>query len=323
MVSQRDIPVGTADPDVLIFDLDDPEDHYAHSTSCSFCIRPTEITTASLKNILKVGIEFRAIQVYTGTVKLDNVTVGGLERPSVNRNRGFVRRDKASLVLNGQAYRFTGNNVYYLLYKSHYMIDDVFETMQRNGMQVVRTWGFSDGKALYAGDGDGVANGNEGCALQPEPRLYYEPTWVKMDYVIQSAGEHGIRLILPLVNHWSDLDVEGGRNGFGGMGQYLEWCGVARYDCGGRLINKAAFITDPCAKQLYKDYIHYTLNRENSLTHIHYKDDPTILAWELANEPRCQPFDGCPGYDTIYDWASGNERLRQEPGHKPSCGPGR
>lgn len=29
------------------------------------------------------------------------------------------------------------------------------------------------------------------------------------------------------------------------------------------------------------------LTRKNHLTGVLYKDDPTILAWELINEPRC------------------------------------
>lgn len=34
-------------------------------------------------------------------------------------------------------------------------------------------------------------------------------------------------------------------------------------------------------------FLQTVLNRYNSFTRIHYKDDPTIMAWELMNEPRC------------------------------------
>lgn len=38
---------------------------------------------------------------------------------------------------------------------------------------------------------------------------------------------------------------------------------------------------------IYALFWQTVLNRYNSFTGIHYKDDPTIMAWELMNEPRC------------------------------------
>lgn len=47
----------------------------------------------------------------------------------------------------------------------------------------------------------------------------------------------------------------------------------------------------------YKKYIYDLINRVNTITGLHYYDDPAIMAWELANEPRPS------GYLTsFYNW---------------------
>lgn len=67
---------------------------------------------------------------------------------------------------------------------------------------MLHTWGFSDGTAPYAEDSTpGIGDGNEGNAFQPEPGLYFEPMFTNFDYVIKSAGERCIRLIIALINH--------------------------------------------------------------------------------------------------------------------------
>jgi len=58
------------------------------------------------------------------------------------------------------------------------------------------------------------------------------------------------------------------------------------------------FIEEEC-KTMYKNYVSYFLNRVNTITGVRYKDDPTILMWELINEPRC-PSDRTG--DTLYAW---------------------
>ncbi|OAV84831.1 hypothetical protein PTTG_31021, partial [Puccinia triticina 1-1 BBBD Race 1] len=39
----------------------------------------------------------------------------------------------------------------------------------------------------------------------------------------------------------------------------------------------------------FKDHIKTVINRVNTVTGVTYKDDPTIMTWELSNEPQDPP----------------------------------
>ena len=306
----ENIPVGGKVVNEITFNLDHPDHFYdqpKNSPPESF-LTFDDIHSGSLKNILKVGIQLYANQPYSGKIFLDNMTIGGTEKQHqfTNLNKGFVVRNKAGFECSGIPFRFAGANNYYLFYKSHYMIDDIMKTMKENNINVLRTWGFADGKAKYSKDNDNLTpNGNEGSSFQPEPGLFYEPAFKNFDYVVKTAGEHGIRLIIPLVNYWSDIDTISGQNAYGGMAQYLEWCGISPEYENGEIINKDMFYSNECAKNYYKAYIKYMLDRVNTLTGIAYKNDPTILAWELANEPRCHYThkEYC-SQNEVYQWVS-------------------
>ena len=58
-------------------------------------------------------------------------------------------------------------------------------------------------------------------------------------------------------------------------------------------------------KNTYRNYVEHLLLRANTRTGRQYRDEPGILAWELANEPRCVDAAGNPlsdGIDTLLNW---------------------
>src|SRR4029079_1831033 len=61
---------------------------------------------------------------------------------------------------------------------------------------------------------------------------------------------------------------------WGGIAEFAEWRGKARDD----------FFTDPQIKEDYKNLVKLVLNRVSTRTGVRYKDDKSVLAWELGNE---------------------------------------
>ena len=209
---------------------------------------------------------------------------------------GFVQAHGQRLVLDGRTYEFAGTNQYYLGYKSRTMVDAMLDDAATAGFDVVRTWGFRD---YQNPDGSGSVHtgGNEGVWYQAwdaeagRPVVNGGPDGLeRLDYVVAAAAERGLRLVIPFTNNWSD---------FGGIDQYVRWAGEDTH---------GAFYTDGRIRGWYRDWVSTLLNRVNTITGVAYKDDPTIMAWELANEPRCvgsgtYPRGEC-DVDTITTWAA-------------------
>ncbi|EIE19597.1 glycoside hydrolase [Coccomyxa subellipsoidea C-169] len=92
------------------------------------------------------------------------------------------------------------------------------------------------------------ADGSQWNAIQPSLGILDERVLSGgLDYVVAMACSHNMRLVLTLTNYLT---------AFGGM-----------------------------QTNAFKDYVKAILTRRNSITGVLYKDDPTIMAWDLANEP--------------------------------------
>ncbi|MBH0128819.1 cellulase family glycosylhydrolase [Salinibacterium sp. NK8237] len=186
----------------------------------------------------------------------------------------FVRANGTELVFQGEPFEFAGANNYYLGHKSESTVVALLDDAEEAGLTVIRTWGFQD----Y-----GDTNGS-GVAPDDFEDVWYQ-VWddatgapvvntgatglEKLDFVVAEAAARDIKLVIPFTNNW---------NAYGGMDQYVQWAGLDEH---------ADFYTDERIRDWYKDWVSTLLNRTNTITGIQYKDDPTILAWELANEPSC------------------------------------
>jgi mannan endo-1,4-beta-mannosidase len=117
-----------------------------------------------------------------------------------------------------------------------------------------------------------------------------------LDFIIAEAGERGLRVLLSLENYWNVRKNTRARAGITAM---VHAASKDPEGPGGDY-EREDFYTDPVARRIYRDYVQELLTRTNTVTGVTYRDDPTIFAWELLNEPRCEY---CPDSD-IADWVN-------------------
>jgi mannan endo-1,4-beta-mannosidase len=193
----------------------------------------------------------------------------------------FVTRSGTRLLLNGKTFRFGGANVEWLglvgygpadpagpRYPTHFETDDALATAQDLGARVVRSQTMGD---------------SVGCPLCIEPELgrFNQAAFEPIDYALKSARAHGLRVIATIVGD----DARAGGSGC----VYLRWRGVDVPGCS--LVNMAPFWTNEVVRGDVETHITALLNHVNRYTGVAYKDDPTILGWDLLN-----------GGDSPRDW---------------------
>ncbi|KZW01219.1 CEL4a mannanase [Exidia glandulosa HHB12029] len=188
---------------------------------------------------------------------------------------GFVKTSGQKFTLNGAGFVPVGTNAYWLAQVANANIDKAFADIAAAGFTTVRTWGFNEvtspSGTYYQSWSNGVPTLNTGST-----------GLAKFDYVVSSAKAHGIRLIVALTNNWSD---------YGGMDVY-----VSQLNNGG---THDTFYTNAKIQTAFQNYIKGFVGR--------YVSEPGIMAWELANEPRCGGSSGSPSAScnstTLFNWA--------------------
>ena len=238
---------------------------------------------------------------------------------------GFAYTQGTRFMLDGSPFYYAGTNCYYLTFKSQEAVDSVFKDAEAMGLKVIRVWGNLDvgvktgttdsqGKPVFTNNNDGPGE-KDGIYFQYFDKELGKPVinegkdgLQKLDYALYQAEKHGIKLLITFTNYW---------DAFGGMGQYIKWA----QELGITGLKKDDFYTNETLKGWYKDYVNGLLNHTNPYTGRKLKDEPSVFAWELANEPRCNTDAQCKD-NILYNWAKEmSEYVKSvDPNHMVSLG---
>lgn len=149
----------------------------------------------------------------------------------------------------------------------------------------LKSLGVTNLRILAASEADSEMKYAIHPALQTGPGIYNDDLWQGLDYLLVEMAKREMKAVMVLGNFWTWS---------GGFPQYLKWAGAGTIpfpqDEGNSWEDftdySQQFYANESAQQMMFDHIRTVINRKNSITQIEYRKDPTIMAWQLANEPR-------------------------------------
>ncbi len=190
---------------------------------------------------------------------------------------GFVEVDGAGFVLDGAPFAFVGGNAAVMHGLPHRAaLEATLDAIAADGGRVVRVWALGEVEADAAewADAFGFTRGPDGPIAA---------SFEHLDRVLEACRARGLRAIVVLANRWSD---------YGGLPRYLAWAGVPfALDAHGALpeLSLPLLFGSARARALLAAHIERVVGRTSALTGRPYRDDPSVLAWELFNEISAPP----------------------------------
>jgi mannan endo-1,4-beta-mannosidase len=201
----------------------------------------------------------------------------------------FIKTSGTMFTLDGRPFFVTGVNNHYLTFASPNEVTRVLDDAVAMGANVVRVIlqpviGSPDGRVPTIWNWRNPTADASNLGVKGAVMLYWDTEknamavndgpkgMQKVDFLITEAGKRHLRLIIAFLDFWDYT---------GGAQQMRAWYGSAD--------KSTFFFSDPRTKRDYKKWVEHVVQRVNPLTGLAYRDDPTIMAWELMNEGNARP----------------------------------
>ncbi len=209
----------------------------------------------------------------------------------------FVKVNGTRFEINSEPYYFVGTNFWYGCYLGSPGATGDRERL-KSELDLLVSLGVTNLRVLAASEETAMRNSLK-PAVQSEPGIYNQELLEGLDYLLSEMGKRNMRAVLFLNNYWEWS---------GGMSQYNAWSGA------GNVVDPAdpnytwddfneyvsSFYRNEKANTYYREFVKMIVTRVNKFTGKFYFEDPAIMAWQLANEPRPGQGDSAVKYINYY-----------------------
>ena len=192
----------------------------------------------------------------------------------VNADGQFVR--------DGKPYYFVGTNFWYGAILGSEGEGGNRERLHKE-LDFLKSIGINNQRVLVGADGENGIKTRVEPSLQVAPGVYNDTILAGLDYFMNELRERDMTAVLYLNNSWEWS---------GGYSVYLQWSGhgdavVPAVDGWPAYMEYVKqFPQSDSAKALFANHVNYIVSRTNRYNQIKYVDDPTIMSWQIGNEPR-------------------------------------
>jgi mannan endo-1,4-beta-mannosidase len=230
------------------------------SSTAAAAAATTSAAVTSVASATSVSSVVSAVATSSASSASATTSTAAAAAAASSSSSTFAKTDGVLFNIDGVTEYYAGTNCYWCGFLTENEdVDHVMEDIAASGLKIVRVWGFNDvntipssGTVYYQYLSASGSTINTGAdGLE------------RLDYVVESAEANDLKLIINFVNNWSD---------YGGIAAYVAAFGGSA----------TSWFTDSESQTQYQKYIEAVVSR--------YSNSTAVLAWELANEPRCS---GC------------------------------
>ena len=196
--------------------------------------------------------------------------------------QSFVTVENGRFCRNDKPYTFIGANYWYAAILGSTGKGGNRRRLNKE-LDELKRLGITNLRILVGSDGDDDSKWKVKPVLQTAPGVYNDSLLAGLDYLMLQLQARNMVAVLYLNNSWEWS---------GGYGFYLENAGagkavqpnVAGYPAYMKYASQ--FATNSKAQELFFNHVRFIVCRINRYTGKRYIDDPSIMSWQIGNEPR-------------------------------------